>query len=87
MPFTVEQFLLMCRYPYMSPFASVRPDDRKVVREAMVGTGASAFYKLTHSGASTVTVSTNDLRIGSGLTLKSDNYDYDPATGTLTEKK
>ncbi len=45
MPFTVEQFLLMCRYPYMSPFATVRPDDRKVVREAMVGTGATAFAK------------------------------------------
>jgi iron complex transport system ATP-binding protein len=41
--FTVEQFLLMCRYPYMSPFATVRADDRKVVREAMVGTGATAF--------------------------------------------
>ena len=45
LPFTVEQFLLMCRYPYMSPFATVRPDDRKVVREAMVGTGATAFAK------------------------------------------
>jgi iron complex transport system ATP-binding protein len=44
-PFTVEQFLLMCRYPYMSPFATVRADDRKVVREAMVGTGATAFAK------------------------------------------
>ena len=45
MPFTVEQFLLMCRYPYMSPFATVRTDDRKVVREAMVGTGTTAFAK------------------------------------------
>lgn len=44
-PFTVEEFLLMCRYPYMSPFATVRNDDRKVVREAMVGTGASVFAK------------------------------------------
>ena len=35
LPFTVEQFLLMCRYPYLSPFATVRPDDRRVVREAM----------------------------------------------------
>ena len=43
LPFTVEQFLLMCRYPYMSPFATVRPNDRKVVREAMVGTGTTAF--------------------------------------------
>jgi ABC-type cobalamin/Fe3+-siderophores transport system ATPase subunit len=44
-PFTVEQFLLMCRCPYMSPFATVRPDDRKVVREAMVGTGSTALSK------------------------------------------
>ena len=43
LPFTVEQFLLMCRYPYMSPFATVRTNDRKVVREAMVGTGTTAF--------------------------------------------
>jgi iron complex transport system ATP-binding protein len=42
-PFTVEEFLLMCRYPYMSPFATVRPNDRKVVREAMVGTGTVGF--------------------------------------------
>ena len=45
LPFTAEQFLLMCRYPYMSPFATVRPNDRKVVREAMVGTGTTAFAK------------------------------------------
>jgi len=44
-PFTVEQFLLMCRYPYLSPFASVGPNDRKVVREAMVGTGTIDFAK------------------------------------------
>ncbi len=43
MPFTAEEFLLMCRYPYMSPFATVRAEDRKVVREAMVGTGTTAF--------------------------------------------
>lgn len=43
MPFTVEQFLLMCRYPYMSPFASMHPNDHKVVREAMVGTGTMEF--------------------------------------------
>jgi iron complex transport system ATP-binding protein len=44
-PFTVEQFLLMCRYPYLSPFASVGPNDRKVVREAMAGTGTMEFAK------------------------------------------
>jgi iron complex transport system ATP-binding protein len=45
LPFTVEEFLLMCRYPYMSPFATVRPDDARIVHEAMVGTGATAFAK------------------------------------------
>jgi iron complex transport system ATP-binding protein len=43
MAFTAEEFLLMCRYPYMSPFATVRANDRKVVREAMVGTNTTAF--------------------------------------------
>jgi ABC-type cobalamin/Fe3+-siderophores transport system ATPase subunit len=43
MPFTAEEFLLMCRYPYMSPFATVCANDRKVVREALVGTGTTAF--------------------------------------------
>lgn len=45
MPFTTEEFLLMCRYPYMSPFATVRAEDRKVVREAMEGTGTTAFAR------------------------------------------
>ena len=44
-PFTVEQFLLMCRYPYMSPFATVKSDDRKVVREAMASTGTTVFAR------------------------------------------
>jgi len=42
-PFTVEQFLLMCRYPYLSPFAAVRKDDRRAVSEAMQRTGTRAF--------------------------------------------
>jgi hypothetical protein len=29
----------------------------------------------------------NELTSFSGLTLKSDQYEYNPATGTLTEKK
>lgn len=29
----------------------------------------------------------NELSSFSGLTLKSDNYEYDPSNGTLTEKK
>jgi iron complex transport system ATP-binding protein len=43
MPFTAEEFLLMCRYPYMSPFATVRTSDRKVVWEAMASTGTTDF--------------------------------------------
>jgi iron complex transport system ATP-binding protein len=42
-PFTVEQFLLMCRYPYLSPFASVSKEDRRVVREALERTDTVQF--------------------------------------------
>jgi iron complex transport system ATP-binding protein len=40
-PFTVEQFVLMGRYPYLSPFSTVRHDDREAVRRAMEQTGTS----------------------------------------------
>jgi iron complex transport system ATP-binding protein len=33
--FTVEQFVLMGRYPYLSPFAAVGKEDRQAVREAL----------------------------------------------------
>ena len=42
-PFTVEQFLLMCRYPHLTPFASLSPEDYAKVRAAMVGTGTEMF--------------------------------------------
>ncbi|MBN2580053.1 MAG: ABC transporter ATP-binding protein [Pirellulales bacterium] len=42
-PFTVEQFLLMCRYPYLSAFAAVRKTDREAVRQAMASTGTLEF--------------------------------------------
>ncbi len=42
-PFTVEQFLLMCRYPYLSPFAPVSKEDRRTVREAMDRTETAQF--------------------------------------------
>jgi len=42
-PFTVEQFLLMCRYPYLSPFASVGVEDREAVHEALEKTATAAF--------------------------------------------
>jgi len=34
-PYTVEQFVTMGRYPYLSPFASISAEDRRVVRQAM----------------------------------------------------
>ena len=42
-PFTVEQFVLMGRYPYLSPFSSVRREDRDVVRRMMELTGTVEF--------------------------------------------
>ena len=45
LPFTVEQFLLMCRYPYMSPFATVRSRDRRAVEEAIARAGVAVFAK------------------------------------------
>lgn len=42
-PFTAEQFVLMGRYPYLSPFTSVRREDRLAAREAMEVTGTAEF--------------------------------------------
>ncbi|MGW8257513.1 MAG: ABC transporter ATP-binding protein [Thermoguttaceae bacterium] len=42
-PFSVEQFLLMCRYPYLSPFSGISREDRRAVREAMQKTETSEF--------------------------------------------
>ncbi|MEK7218632.1 MAG: hypothetical protein AAB728_04170, partial [Patescibacteria group bacterium] len=60
-------------------YATVRRQQSTVVLNGSTtqyvdsGTGAavSVFHNLTHSGASTVTVSGSNLQIGSGLTLKS----------------
>ncbi|MEK7218054.1 MAG: hypothetical protein AAB728_01170, partial [Patescibacteria group bacterium] len=60
-------------------YATVRKQQSHVVLNGSTtqyvdsGTGAavSVFHTLTHSGASTVTVSGSNLQIGSGLTLKS----------------
>jgi len=43
LPFTVEQFVLMGRYPYLSPFASIGREDRQAVREALGTTGTLEF--------------------------------------------
>ncbi|OHB70595.1 MAG: ABC transporter ATP-binding protein, partial [Planctomycetes bacterium RBG_13_63_9] len=42
-PFPVEQFVLMGRYPYLTPFSAVSKEDRAVVRRAMQQTGTSEF--------------------------------------------
>jgi len=42
-PFAVESFLLMCRYPYLSPFAAVGKRDRLAVVEAMERTDTLQF--------------------------------------------
>jgi iron complex transport system ATP-binding protein len=41
--FSVEQFVLMGRYPYLSPFSSVCRDDRLKVHQAMELTGTLEF--------------------------------------------
>jgi len=42
-PFTVEQFVTMGRYPYLSPFGSLSAEDRRAVHEAMRQTETLAF--------------------------------------------
>ncbi len=42
-PFTVEEFVTMSRYPHMSPFTTVRPEDRSAVRNALEIAGCTSF--------------------------------------------
>jgi iron complex transport system ATP-binding protein len=42
-PFTVEQFVLMGRYPYLSAFSTITREDRRAVGEALDCTGTSEF--------------------------------------------
>ncbi len=42
-PFTVEQFVMMGRYPYLSPFSSIGKQDRLAVAEALRQTGTVEF--------------------------------------------
>ncbi len=42
-PFTVEQFVLMGRYPHLSPFSTVGRHDRQLVREVLKQTGTAEF--------------------------------------------
>lgn len=48
-PFTVEQFLLMCRYPYLSAFSPASKKDRQAVSEAMSKTNTAQFAGRTIS--------------------------------------
>ena len=42
-PFTVDQFVLMGRYPYLNPLSSVGREDMEAVREVMERTGVDEF--------------------------------------------
>ena len=44
-PFTVEQFVLMGRYPHLSPFSSIGREDRRAVAEALRVTGTEEFAR------------------------------------------
>ncbi|MHB8897457.1 MAG: ABC transporter ATP-binding protein [Thermoguttaceae bacterium] len=46
-PFTVEQFVLMGRYPYLNPFSSVGREDLQTVRRVMQRTGVDEFAHRT----------------------------------------
>jgi len=43
LPFRVEEFVLMGRYPHLSPFSSIRPADRDAARDALHRTGTLRF--------------------------------------------
>jgi iron complex transport system ATP-binding protein len=40
-PFTVAEFVLMGRYPYLSPFSTITREDREAVRQALKQTATS----------------------------------------------
>lgn len=42
-PFTAEEFVLLGRYPHLSPFTTVSPADRAVVEAALKETGTEKF--------------------------------------------
>jgi iron complex transport system ATP-binding protein len=58
-PFTVEEFVMMGRYPYLSPFTSFRSEDRTAVQDALEITGTTGLktrYMATLSGGERQTV-------------------------------
>jgi iron complex transport system ATP-binding protein len=42
-PFTVHEFIMMGRYPHLSPFSSIGKGDEEAVQEAMARTGTREF--------------------------------------------
>ena len=42
-PFTAKEFVIMGRYPHLSPFSSFKKQDRTVVREVLALTGSADF--------------------------------------------
>jgi len=42
-PFTVEQFVMMGRYPHLSPFSTIGREDRRVVRQVLERTATAGF--------------------------------------------
>lgn len=42
-PFTVEEFVLMGRYAHLSPFTTIRPEDRQALEHALDQTGTTQF--------------------------------------------
>ena len=42
-PFTVHQFVLMARYPHLSPFSVITPADEEIVHQAMKMTQTDCF--------------------------------------------
>ncbi|NOY87438.1 MAG: ABC transporter ATP-binding protein [Deltaproteobacteria bacterium] len=44
LPFSAGEFVLMGRYPHLSPFSALKPGDREIVEKAMKLTGTERFY-------------------------------------------
>lgn len=46
--FTVFEFVVLARYPHLSPFSSISQTDERIVRDALATTGMSAFAQRVH---------------------------------------
>ncbi|MBN2071572.1 MAG: ABC transporter ATP-binding protein [Candidatus Krumholzibacteriota bacterium] len=72
-PFTVEELVLMGRYPYLSPFSSVTPEDRDAARSALDMTGTLALsdrgFDSLSGGEQQLVLIASVLAQGSGIIL------------------